>query len=209
MKIVIIGATRGTGEKLLEQALERGHEVTALVRDESRLSARHPNLTVVEGDALDADSVERVVRGQDAVLSTLGAPALARTSVRADGAGVLVEAMERAGVDRLMSLSSMGVRESIEGLPFFLKRVVIPFYLRRAFDDHAAQEERIERSSLDWTVVRPSSLGDGPATGSYEHAETIGGKGYSYTIDRADVAGFMLEELERGDYVRRFVSVTN
>ena len=129
MKLLIVGATRGTGQCLLDQALEQGHDVTVLVRDQSQLSLTHPNLSVIVGDALDSVAVKGVVIDQDAVLTCLGAPITANTEVRGKGHENIVQAMKQAGVHRLVSLSALGSAESRETLPFLLHYFVFPTIL--------------------------------------------------------------------------------
>ena len=209
MKLLIIGATRGTGKMLVEQALAEGHEVRALVRDASRIEVDHPSLEVMVGDALDAAQMARAVEGCDAVLSTVGAPALKPTTLRADAAQVAIEAMKARGVERYIALSSMGVGESHDNLPFFLRRIIIPFYLRRAFEDHARQEALIAESGLSWTVVKPPTLTDGDKTGKFEHAESLTHRGdLAFKVSRADVASFMLGQVSSDTYVGRTAALS-
>ena len=111
MKLTIFGAGGAIGRRLTAQALAAGHDVTAFVREPSRLGQAHPRLRVMRGDVLDAAAVERAVLGRDAVLCALGAPLLNRDGVRLRGTRVIVRAMERAGVDRLICLSMLGVGE--------------------------------------------------------------------------------------------------
>lgn len=95
MKLLVFGATGGTGRQLVEQAIAQGHEVTAFVRNPAAVDIRHPKLAIVQGDAMDAAAVERVIPGHDAVLSALGAPAIRTGTVRSEGTRNIVRAMER------------------------------------------------------------------------------------------------------------------
>jgi putative NADH-flavin reductase len=208
MKLLIFGATGGTGRELLKQALEEGHSVTAYVRNPARIDdIKHDSLQVVRGDVLDPAAVEKAVAGQEAVLSTIGAGA-GRTTLRQDGTRNIVEAMEKAGVRRLVCLSSLGVGDSRANLPFFTKYIVVDVFLRHAFADHERQEAVVRRSSLDWIIVRPPHLKDGPRTGVYRHGfattdRQIGGK-----ISRADVADFMLKQLTDKAYLQKMPGVS-
>lgn len=205
-KLLIIGATRGVGHQLVQQALEAGHEVSVLVRDPARLQVRHPRLHVHTGDATRLEDVRRAVRDQDGVLSALGAPATSREAVRERGARALAEAMATEGVRRLVMLSSHGVGETFAELPWFMRWLVVPLYLKRAFADHHGQEEVIRDTDLDWTLVRPPHLRDGPGTGAYVH-----GFGAAVVermkIARADVAAFMLAQLGDDTYLRQAPAV--
>lgn len=201
MKLLIAGATGGTGRQLLTQALAAGHAVTALVRDVGRLRLSDPALTVIQGDVCDPTAAAQAVAGQDAVMVCLGAPALSRSTVRADGTRVLVQAMEAAGVRRLVCLSVLGIGDTKAQMPFFVKYLLVPFYLRRAFADHEGQEAAVRASGLDWTLVRPPFLTDGPAVGGVQHGfDDL--DGLSLKISRADLAAFMLDQLADDRYVR-------
>ena len=125
MKIVIFGSTGGTGRELIGQALDQGHHVTAQARSPEKLEdLEHPELAVVRGNVLDQADVEREIDGQEAVLCAIGAGA-DRTTLREDGTRVIVAAMEKLGVSRLVCLSSLGVGDSHANLPFFTKYVIV------------------------------------------------------------------------------------
>ena len=202
-KLAVFGATGGTGRLLVEKALEAGLEVTAFVRDPARLSLRHPALRVVVGDVLDPDAVGAAVAGQDAVACCLGAPALSKARLRTRGTAVIVDAMERHGVHRLVCQSSYGVGDTAELLPWFLKWVVVPLYLSRAFADHDAQETLVRDSELAWTLVRPPTLTDGPATGVIVHGLRLDPSVLAMKVPRADVAAFMLGQMGSDAYLRQ------
>jgi putative NADH-flavin reductase len=208
MKLVIFGSTAGTGRKLLEQALEQGHEVSAFARTPEKLDdLEHPNLRVIQGDVLDSAAVEAAVAGQDAVLCTIGAGA-GRTTLREDATRNIVQAMDTAGVQRLICQSSLGVGDSHANLGFFTKHVVVGLFLRHAFADHERQEAVIKQSSLDWTIVRPPHLKDEPLTGVYRHGFPPTDRNIKGQISRADVADFMLKQLTDDSYVQRTPGVS-
>lgn len=203
MKILVFGASGGTGRELVTQALEQGHTVTAFLRDPAKIDGiQHANLSVVSGDALDPVAVANAVQGQDAVLVTIGAGPK-RTTIREDGTRNVVKAMQEAGVKRLICMSSLGVGDSRSNLPFFTKYVVVGIFLRHAFADHENQEIVVMNSALDWTLVRPPHLKDGPYTGTYQHgfAVTTTYKDIEGWISRSDVADFMLGQLADDTYV--------
>lgn len=207
-RLALFGATGGTGRHLLEQALAAGWEVTVLARDPSRLDLSHPALTVETGDVLDAEAVRRVVDGAELVGSCLGAPPSSKARIRERGTRVLVDVMEDLGVERLVSLSSHGVGDSQAELPWFMRWLVLPLYLRGVFDDHAAQEEVVRASSLCWTLVRPPHLTDAPGTGAPRHGTELIPSGRTMKIPRADVAAFMLQALSEESYVRQTPVIT-
>ena len=206
--LALFGATRGIGRHVVELALQSGHRVTALARDPAALAIRDDRLRVVQGDATDPAAVARVVAGTDAVVCALGAPARSRANVRSRGTEAIVRAMAQQGVQRLLCVSVLGAAETRQELPWFLRYLFFPLYLRRAVADHEAQERMIADSSLRWTIVRPPHLTDGPRTGVFQHGEGSGGGAWSLKISRADVAGFMLDQLDRDEYVGRRVGVS-
>jgi putative NADH-flavin reductase len=201
MKVLVFGATGSVGRHVVEQGLARGHEVTAFVRDPSGLEVTHEGLAVFRGDVLDASSVERAVRGQEAVLCSIGAGR--KGGVRSEGTLNVVRAMEGAGVRRLVCQTTLGVGESSGNLDFFWKHVMFGFLLRGAFADHEQQEAHVRRSDLDWTIVRPAAFTDGGRTGEYRHGFPPSKKGLGLKISRADVADFMLDQLTDDVYLRQ------
>jgi putative NADH-flavin reductase len=203
MKLLIFGATRGTGYELIEQALGRGHQVTAFARDPGKIEIRHENLEVIQGDVLDPGSVERAVKGMEVVLSAIGAPPSSKDPVRSEGTRNIVRAMERFGVRRFISLSTHGVGDTRGTLPPLYKYILVPIFLRRVFADHEVQENYIRESHLDWTIVRPTALTDGRRTGSYRHGFSAAERNLKNKISRADVADFMLAQLSGNAYLRK------
>ena len=208
MKLIIFGSTGGTGRELLKQALEQGHNVTAYARDPVKMDdIKHANIKVVRGDVLNPAVVESAVAGQEAVLSAIGAGAR-RTTLREDGTRNIIEAMVGAGVRRLIVQSSLGVGDSRANLPFFTKYIVVSIFLRHAFADHEKQEAVVKNSALDWTIVRPPHLIDGPKTGVYRHGFPITNKRIKGRISRADVADFMLKQLNDDRYLHQTPGVS-
>ena len=208
MRLLVFGATGGTGRELLIQALDQEHSVTAYARDPATIEdIQHSRLTVVRGDVLDAATVKSAVAGHDGILVAIGAGAT-RTTLREEGTRNVVEAMQRSGVKRLVCLSSLGVGESRANLSFFTKYVVVGIFLRHAFTDHERQEAVVRHSSVDWTIVRPPHLKDGPRTGVYRHGFSPTEKRIKGWISRADVADFMLRQLVDDTYVHQAPGVS-
>jgi putative NADH-flavin reductase len=201
MNILIIGSTGSIGRKLVTQALARGHAVMAFAREPSKLHTEHQRLVLARGDVMDPASLERAMPGQDVVLSALGAGG--RGGVRAAGTRNIIAAMQRCGVRRFVSLSSLGVGDSRANLNFFWKYVMFGLLLRRAYADHVAQERHIRNSDLDWIIVRPGSYTDGERTGAYRHGFAASDTGLKLQISRDDVADFMLNQLDEDGYLHR------
>jgi putative NADH-flavin reductase len=209
MNILVFGATGGTGRQLVAQALQQGHTVTAFVRTPAKLALQHAHLRLVQGDVLDYDAVRAAMLGQDAVLSALGAPARqTRDTLRSDGTRTILRAMESAGLRRFICLTTLGIGDSADALPFAYKYFIVPLFLRHAFADSALQEHYIRQSDADWTIARPGTLTNGPHTGLYQQGFAPTANGLQIKIARADVADFMLRQLHDTTYWHREVSLS-
>ncbi len=219
MQLLVVGATGGTGRQAVEQALERGHSVTAFVRDPAKLGIQHPNLTVLTGDVLKPETLLPAVRRQDAVLCSLGGrpgpsrPGPSRLGQQdyavSEGTKNLIEAMRLAGVRRLLVVSSLGVGDSYAGAPLFSK-LFIRTFLSGPIAEKEIQEQAIMDSKLDWLIVRPTRLLDGKATGNYKVAGKMDFSVFNMPrINRADVAAFLLDQLSSDQYRHEAVTITN
>jgi putative NADH-flavin reductase len=202
LRLLIIGATGGTGRQLVRQALEQGHEVTAFVRNPQRLKMEHTNLRIVQGDVLDYASVEAAMKGQNAVLCALGHKRLfGPTTILSRGTANIMRTMKNCGAARLICESSLGVGDAVGrlGLPATLLFVplILPFY----FWDRVRQEALIANNiDIDWVIVRPATLTNGPARGDYRHGFAVGSYIWLSRVSRADVADFMLKQLNDDTY---------
>lgn len=203
MKIVVFGASGGTGRKVVEQALEAGHTVTAFVRSPEKFTLKHPNLTVLQGDSMDANAVERAIAGQEAVISALGptrppVPGMMETSAKN-----IVTAMKQHGVRRVISTTGAGVRQP-EDQPKLSDHVIsalLNLLAKSVVLDSAASVRVIQTSDLDWTVVRFPRLMDGERTGKARAGYV--GKESSTQLSRADAADFVLRELVENRWLRK------
>ena len=198
MKLFILGATGGVGQQILVQALEAGHEVTAFVRNPDKMLLRHDRLGVVAGDVTDAGAIlADAMRGQDAVISALGR-GMSLKSERLIQRSVppILAAMKTAGVRRLIFTSAIGVGITLRDAPQF-SRLMIRLLLRDIYADKIIGEAPIHRSGLDWTLVQPAQLNDGPLTRTYRSGERLHLRGMP-NISRADTAHFILNHLDSG-----------
>ena len=202
-RIVVFGATGGTGRALVQQALDRGHRVTAFVRDPSRLPFRHARLQKIEGDVLQPNTLPAALLGQDAVLCALGRRPFVSDPVCSLGTKNILDAMAQQSIRPIIVETAVGVGESIaqcSGFQKFLFRTI----LRSYFVDKALQEQYVRGGSLDWIIVRPVALTNGPATDSLRadpDAQFYGFQGPS--ISRQDVARFMLDQLDHPTFLRQ------
>ena len=209
MRLTIFGATGGTGTQLTEQALAAGHQVTAVVRDPARLAIPpHTGLQVITADIMDPASILPAVTGADAVLTAAGPRGTGPTTVITDSVRSIVAAMDKAGTRRLLALSGSIVAD--DGESFYLRYVVKPVarrtFLRHVCADMRQAEEEIAGTSLDWTIVRPPALTDGPATGRYRTAVGQNLRN-GFRVSRADLAASMLSLIGDVAAVRRHVAV--
>ncbi|MCB9143344.1 MAG: SDR family oxidoreductase [Anaerolineales bacterium] len=206
MQIAVFGATGGTGQQVVQQALAAGHSVSALVRDPSRLAAQDERLTVVEGDVLDRAKVDETVSGADAVIVSLGNTSNNPDYIVSRGTEVIVDAMTAAGIPmRLIVVSSLGVGESRDQVPFAFK-MLMNTVLKKAMDDKERQEALVKASGFDWIIVRPGGLTNGPATGSYKAGVDV--KLTAGQVSRADVAAFVLLQLDDDTYLHQAPAIT-
>ena len=199
MKLVVFGATGGTGGCIVEQSLASGHDVTAVVRDPEGLPLRHERLRVVRADVFQSADIESQMAGADAVLSALGPHTYrAKTTVCSRAIESILGAMREAGVRRLACVSAVPVG-SVGKEDTFLYRFVARPLLRAAFkglyEDLAVMEGEVRRSGADWTIFRPPRLTDGARTGRFRlgHDQNVAG---GNSISRADLADAMIDSLE-------------
>jgi putative NADH-flavin reductase len=206
MKIALFGANGGTGRVLAAQALDAGHQLTAVTRHPETFGLNHERLRVVTGDARDAASVSAAIAGQDAVLSTLGVPfGKDPITIYSVGAGNIVSGMTEHGVRRLACVSSSAVEPHPDPSESWLfEKVLQPYVVngigKTTYDDMRRMEEIVRASSLDWTIVRPSGLFGAQAVSDYRVSSTehIGGR---YT-SRADLADLLLRLASSHEFVR-------
>jgi putative NADH-flavin reductase len=204
-RIFVLGATGGTGRAIVEQARQRGHRVTAFVRSPEKLGPAGDGLTVIRGDPRDAGELRAVLPGHDAVLSALGPPGIRPTTIVADCARSTVMAMQAAGVRRLLVVGVAVLFED-DGL---LTAIARRTFLRNVARDSAEMERIVRASDLDWTIARPPRLTNGPLTRAYGVAEGSMPPAARLTISRADVADFLLDELEHPAHVRRIIGLAS
>jgi putative NADH-flavin reductase len=208
-KILVLGGTGGTGRQVVSQALQHGHDITVLVRDPARLNLTSDQLRVVVGSVIDdSPGLAAAVRDQDVVISALGVG----NSLKSGGliersVPAIVRAMESHGVRRLIFTSAFGVGQTYRDVPL-LPRIFIRTLLRDLYADKDRGEDELRRmgNGLDWTLVHPVSLTNGPRTGRYRVGERLALHGLP-RISRADVADFLLTQVDDTSYLRKDVLV--
>lgn len=199
MKIVVFGSTGGTGAQVVEQALAAGHDVVAVARRPDALTTRHENLTVLQGDVLDPATLAGRLDGSEAVLSALGSHSGREpTTVYSQGMRNIRAAMGAAGVRRVVAISAVPVSAPSEKsfVDRYLAHPLLGLFFRGSYDDLRRMEADLQGATdVDWTVLRPPRLVDGPPTGTYRIAagQQIAG---ARDIRRADLAAAMLDVVD-------------
>jgi putative NADH-flavin reductase len=210
MRLYIIGGSGKTGRELIKQALDQGHSVTTLVRNPKRFKITNPNLSVIKGNVLDLKSFDQSMKGQDAVLSALGHKRyIFKTAILSEGTKNIIEAMQRQKVKRFICITSLGINDSRFKLGLYYTLFVIPFILFFYFLDKSKQEKLIFKSDLDWTIIRPGQLTNGKKRLKYKHGLNVGNYIITRMISRADVADFMIKQLNDSTYLRMTPGITN
>ena len=202
MRVLVLGATGGIGKFLLEFATARGHEVTAFVRSPQKIALKSERLRAVSGDLLHAEQLAQALLGQDVVLSAFGPATLRRVTTRGEFGTALATAMGRSGVRRAVVVSSGLLFEEQNTIGKLLRGTLF----RNLLPDMTAMEATLEKDGLEWTIVRPPRLTNGPLTKSYSVADGRLPKGM--TVSRACVADFMIKEAEQPAHVRQIVGLS-
>jgi putative NADH-flavin reductase len=211
MKLLLLGATGGTGSLVLEQALKQGHHVTAFVRNPSKICHKNPALTIVQGNVMDLSSVENAMKGQEAVICCIGTPAHKPGNLRSEGTKNIIRAMEKTGVKRFICQTSLGYGEStpvLKQTSFVFKKMIVPLLLKKTFADHYLQEEFIRQTDLNWTIVRAGSLTNGKPTGSYQHGFSYNDKAIKVKVARGDVADFLIQQISVATYLKHATGIS-
>jgi len=201
--ILVIGGTKGIGLETVKQVLDRGHAVRAFSRKAGRLSLAHPKLEKLFGDASDAADVAEALADIDLVVQAIGVDhsprmVLGPVTLFSDSTRVLVTAMKRAGVERLISVTGFGAGNSRPRIGC-LQRIPFTLFLGRTYDDKDVQERLIQESGLQWVIVRPGILTNGSRTGHY-HVFDAPHEWRNGFISRADVADFVVRQAETFDH---------
>jgi len=209
MNVIVFGATGTVGRLAVRDLLDAGHTVTAFARSPGKLALTDPALRLVAGDAMQLADVTGAVAGQDAVVVTLGA-GMSRTSrIRSQGTLNIIRAMQTHGVRRLVVQSTLGARDSWPTLNFWWKRVMFGALLAPVFRDHELQEQLVEASGLDWTIVRPSALSDAATARPLIEDVPNTARGLDLKIARDEVARFLSRQLSAGRSIGRAVGLSS
>ena len=216
MKVLVVGATGGSGRAAVDELLRRGHEVTAFARRVERLGQRSDRLRTMSGDATDPGAVDGAVCGQDAVIVTLGisenalrvrlrGSAATPMDVRSRGTRTVMDAMHRYGIRRLVVQTSFGVGATRDLLPL-VPRVVFWLVLRPQIADTERQDEEVRASGLDWVIAQPVNLTDTSSPGMPFASTT--GEVRAMKVARECVGRFLVAAVEGDEYVGHSVALS-
>lgn len=208
MKILIIGGSRGIGRAMLECAVKRGFEATVLARFPEKIDADESKITILKGDVLNKDDLTSAVKGQDAVCSFIGVPITFKpVSLFSRAAENIVAVMENNTEQKFVAVTGIGAGDSKGHGGFLYDKIFKPIFLSTIYQDKDREEEIIQSSALDWLIVRPAGLTNGPRTGKYRVIDNLDGI-VAKRISRMDVADFILNQIEEPSQFGKAVLLT-
>ncbi|MEP6782264.1 MAG: NAD(P)-binding oxidoreductase [Acidobacteriota bacterium] len=194
MKLLILGGSGGTGSQIVTQALAAGHEATVLARQRSKVTTQHPRLRVIEGSVDGSQALTEAIQGQDAVLSAIGrGKSFKSENLIEHCVTAILNAMKQNGIQRLLFTSALGVGDSYGDSPI-LAKLFFRTLLRGIYADKLVGDDMIRKSGLDWTIVQPVALTDGPLTKVYRAGAHLALTGMP-SISRADTAHYILDHV--------------
>jgi putative NADH-flavin reductase len=209
-KIAVFGATGDTGKQIVEQALQAGYEVVAYARNPSKLNVSNEHLTVIQGELSDAALIETVLRGCGAVLSALGPRGGSKNKPLTQGMRNIIEAMKKQGVSRLIITSTLSAKDAKDKPDLRTKAMVnlVKTTMHAAYEDIVNVAEIVRSSDLEWTILRLALLNNKPKSGKVK-AGYVGTGEVGTQISRADIADFMLKQIEDKKYLREAPAISN
>ena len=209
MNVIVFGATGTVGRLAVKNLLKAGHTVTAFARSPEKLNLSDAKLRLVAGDAMNLSDVTGAVAGHEAVVVTLGAGMSRKSKIRSQGTMNVIKAMQTHGVRRLIAQSTLGAHDSWPTLNFWWKRVMFGALLAPVFRDHELQEQLVEASGLDWTIVRPAAFTDKATTRPVIEDVPNSASGLDLKIARSELARFLTRQLSDKKYIGRAVGLSS
>ena len=210
MKVLLFGATGFTGRAVLPRLLAEGHEVTALVRSRHKIDMEHPRLTLVEGDVTDEELIASSMEGQEAVINCIGKNKGSADDLISSVTQKIIWAMEEKNVHRLIALSNVGAGDSYQTQPWLFRSILLPTllkWLKRLIDDKNIMEPMIQKSKLDWTILRFPNITHKPSKKRVLISQD--GKGLSFSISLEDCASFIVDQLQDKSLWYKSPSISN
>ena len=208
MKVLIIGGSQGIGRAMLECAVKRGFDVTVLARFPEKIDADETKVTILKGDVLNKEDLKSAVNGQDAVCCCIGVPITFKpVSLFSRAAENIVEVMKNNTAQKFIAVTGIGAGDSKGHGGFLYDKIFKPIFLSTIYQDKDREEEIIQSSALDWLIVRPAGLTNGPQTGKYRVIDNLDGI-VAKRISRMDVADFILNQIEEPSQFGKAVLLT-
>jgi nucleoside-diphosphate-sugar epimerase len=211
MNITIFGGTGTTGLLLVEKALKSGHTVTVFARTPSKISIRHNNLKIVKGELAEYGKIEEAIKNADAVLSVLGPTQKTKGLDIANGIKNIVEAMKKNDVKRLIATATPAFKDSNDKFQFGFAFGVfmVKALIKDSYNNIVLTGKHIAESGLDWTIVRLPMLSDKPANGKINAGYTGDGTVNLFSLSRADLADFLLQQVDNKKWLHRSPVISN
>ncbi len=203
MKIIVFGANGKTGLSFVRYALDKGHEVTAFVRNVEKITIEDKNLNIVQGSPLEKDTLKEKIKDHDIVVSCLGGNGNKKSTTLHDMVRNIVDVMNEENVKRIVHISSAGIHNEMPG---FISKIFSELLYKNAINDHKLAAEYIINSGLVYTIARPLSLTEGKYTGNYRMISKGVPKGGT-NISRADLAHFLLQAVENEEYTNKSICI--
>lgn len=212
MKVAIFGATGIVGRAITKEALSRGYEVTVLTRDARKVKINNDRLTVIEGNVTNRPIIRRVLEGQDAVIQSLGIGGKGNgkpTTFVSEANNLIMEEMRQMNIHRFIAISVIGAGDSLYFLPWIYRKMmpIMMKWFQAIIDDKNRMEHMIEKSDLDWTIVRCTTIKDKPSKGKV--ISSLNGKGIKYSITAPDMAKFVVDQLSDTHYLLKTPVISN
>jgi putative NADH-flavin reductase len=215
MKILILGITGRTGSLVATEAVKRGHKVAGIARDPDKITVN--GTEIITGTPYDIETVRKAIIGCDSVISTLNifpqsqgifSKIKSPLDVMSVSIKNTIRAMEEIGIRRIVVMTALGVGDSAVELPAFFRFLLKISNIKYSYADHDVQEKALEKSSLDWTIVRPVGLTD--KNDNLTILQNLNGIGLiKSAISRNAVAHFLLDCVEKGQFIKQKPGISN
>jgi len=211
MKVVIFGATGRTGKELVSLSLERGYDVIAYARNPNRISIENPCLTRVAGELSNRKPLKKAIEGSDCVLSALGPMGKPGDDELSDGISNILSVMEECGISRFIALSTTSAQDpqDVDGFRTKLRRDMIRRGRPTSYEQIVKYSQLIRDSRCDWTLVRIASILTDKPLSKQVRAGYLGKDAFRNTLSRADLAWFMLEQIDSTEHLRKAPALSN
>lgn len=202
MRLFVLGASGGVGSSLLQQAVSRGHHVTAQTRDARKIT-QMAAVQVVAGSPTDKAFLQQNIAGHDAVVLCIGVDSIGKTTLFSAATEAVIAAMQATGVKRLVAVTGIGAGNTRGHGGWLYNLIIFPLFTRNRYADKDRQETMIERSDLDWTIVRPAPFTTRATSEPLQVHTDIPPELQLSSITRPEVATFILDCLETGSFIRQ------